>query len=235
MSMFDYYRPASELRCPVCVRPLREWQGKVGPRRSEAAPTSLCSTSGSHAAPSLAPLVSRIDWSTLQVTDGHYVDEELATRQSDLLYTAKLDGHPVGLYLLFEHQSTPDPLMAFRLLRYMVRIWDRWLGDHPSARTLPVIVPVVLAHAEDGWHEATSMGELYALPSELLSAVSGYVPMFAFVLDDLSRHTDEELRSRALAALGEVALGLFRWGRSGEEWLARLTSSAAACCGFHSS
>jgi hypothetical protein len=31
MSMFDYYRPASEQRCPVCTRILREWQGKDGP------------------------------------------------------------------------------------------------------------------------------------------------------------------------------------------------------------
>ena len=29
--MFDYYRPASDLRCPLCLRPLREWQGKDGP------------------------------------------------------------------------------------------------------------------------------------------------------------------------------------------------------------
>jgi hypothetical protein len=31
MSMFDYYRPAGELHCPVCRRLLREWQGKDGP------------------------------------------------------------------------------------------------------------------------------------------------------------------------------------------------------------
>jgi hypothetical protein len=29
--MFDYYRPAGEQRCPVCLRLLREWQGKDGP------------------------------------------------------------------------------------------------------------------------------------------------------------------------------------------------------------
>jgi hypothetical protein len=31
MSMFDYYRPTGEQRCPVCLRVLREWQGKDGP------------------------------------------------------------------------------------------------------------------------------------------------------------------------------------------------------------
>ncbi|MFC4311214.1 hypothetical protein ACFPN2_19100 [Steroidobacter flavus] len=31
MGMFDYYKPTSEHRCPVCQRPLLEWQGKDGP------------------------------------------------------------------------------------------------------------------------------------------------------------------------------------------------------------
>jgi hypothetical protein len=31
MSMFDCYKPAPELRCPVCQRFLGEWQGKDGP------------------------------------------------------------------------------------------------------------------------------------------------------------------------------------------------------------
>ena len=31
MSLFDYYRPASSQRCPVCGRPLTNWQGKDGP------------------------------------------------------------------------------------------------------------------------------------------------------------------------------------------------------------
>jgi hypothetical protein len=31
MSMFDYFRPACDLQCPVCLRALQEWQGKDGP------------------------------------------------------------------------------------------------------------------------------------------------------------------------------------------------------------
>jgi hypothetical protein len=31
MSMFDYFRPASQQVCPVCNRVLNEWQGKDGP------------------------------------------------------------------------------------------------------------------------------------------------------------------------------------------------------------
>jgi hypothetical protein len=28
MGMFDWYRPAGHLECPICLSPLREWQGK---------------------------------------------------------------------------------------------------------------------------------------------------------------------------------------------------------------
>jgi predicted transposase YdaD len=170
-------------------------------------------------------LIARIDWSTLHLTDGHYVDEDLASRQSDLLYTAQLGGTAVGLYVLFEHQSTADPLMPFRLLRYMVRIWDRWLADrggqeHP--KTLPAIVPVVLAHAEGGWTAPVSMQELYGIAPDILHAVQEHLPRFEMVLDDLSCQSDEELRAKAHAGLGLLALFLMRWSRNGTELLERL-------------
>jgi hypothetical protein len=31
MALFDWYRPAGELRCPACGRILTAWQGKDGP------------------------------------------------------------------------------------------------------------------------------------------------------------------------------------------------------------
>jgi hypothetical protein len=31
MSMFDWYQPATQLTCPECGTPLKEWQGKDGP------------------------------------------------------------------------------------------------------------------------------------------------------------------------------------------------------------
>ena len=31
MGMFDYYRPAAQLLCPICRQPLVKWQGYDGP------------------------------------------------------------------------------------------------------------------------------------------------------------------------------------------------------------
>jgi predicted transposase YdaD len=50
---------------------------------------------------------TRIDWQTLQLQPGAFVDESLQGSESDLLYTVQIDRHPSLLYCLFEHQSTP--------------------------------------------------------------------------------------------------------------------------------
>jgi predicted transposase/invertase (TIGR01784 family) len=75
-----------------------------------------------HAVPLLrsnlpAELAQRIDWSTLALQPGSFVDPELGLRHTDLLFSATLDGHGALLYLLVEHQSTPDPLMVARVDR----------------------------------------------------------------------------------------------------------------------
>lgn len=69
-----------------------------------------------------AELVSQIDWSTLKSESGSFVDPELRKTQSDLLFSATFAGRRCLLYVLFEHQRQEDPLMALRLLRYMMNI-----------------------------------------------------------------------------------------------------------------
>ncbi len=84
---------------------------------------------------------------------------------SDLLYSVAVGGRPTLLYLLFEHQSTVDPLMPFRLLRFLVRIWERWLGleENAGARILPAVVPLVLYHGREPWSAATELAEIIDL------------------------------------------------------------------------
>jgi predicted transposase/invertase (TIGR01784 family) len=94
-----------------------------------------------------ADLSRRIDWSTLEALPTRVVDQKLAEFRSDVLFRAELEGREVFLYLLLEHQSTEDPLMPFRVLVYMVKIWEHYLLVHPNTRRLPAIVPMVLHHA----------------------------------------------------------------------------------------
>src|SRR5689334_3764797 len=63
-------------------------------------------------------LLARTDLSTLRLVSGTFVDAELTQSQSDLLFSVQLGDKPALLYVLFEHQSTVDELMPFRILKY---------------------------------------------------------------------------------------------------------------------
>jgi predicted transposase YdaD len=172
-------------------------------------------------------LAARIDFQTLALCPGSFVDEALKERSSDVLYSASLDGHVALLYVLWEHQSTVEDLMAFRLLRYLVRIWQRWLEGQPNAKRMPVIVPVVLHHSETGWTAVTAFENLLDVSDEARAALGEHIVRFRFVLEDISHETDEALRARPMTPLGRLTLWCLRHAREPEglverlrEWLA---------------
>jgi hypothetical protein len=110
--------------------------------------------------------------------------------------------------------------MALRMLRYEVRIWDAWLKENPSAKRIPAILPVVLHHSPEGWTATVAFEAL--LDVELLAVVAPYVPRFQFILDDISAASDEDLRGRAMTALGRLVLWCFRHARTPEEFVRRI-------------
>jgi predicted transposase YdaD len=167
-------------------------------------------------------LVDRIDWSTLQTVDASAIDRDLRQLASDLLFRVEVDGDEAFIYLLIEHQSSSDPLMALRLLRFMVRLWDQWLGEHPGAPRVPAVVPMVVHHSASGWTAPVSFHELIALSPEALASVAAQLPSFTFLLDDLSTQAADQLGSRAMTALGRLALMCLARARHSPDLLAEL-------------
>ncbi len=167
-------------------------------------------------------IAARIDLSTLALCSGSFVDPVLGSRRSDLLFSVNLAEQKVLIYVLFEHQSTVDALMAFRLLQYMVRIWERHHQDHPEHKRLPPIVPVVLHHSRSGWSASTTFEGLLDVDEATLDALGEHTVRVRFVLDDISKATDESLQARAMTALGRVALWCLRHAREPDELIQRL-------------
>jgi len=162
-------------------------------------------------------LAARIDFASLTLCPGSFVNDELSQQHTDLLFSAPLAGRDTFFYVLFEHKSDPDALTAFQLLRYMVRIWEDFLKTRPNAKRLPAIIPVVLHHGEHGWATARSFQELLDVDQEVLDDLGELVPRFRFVLDDLGLESDEALRQRAMSALGRLSLWCLRHARSPEQ------------------
>jgi len=91
-----------------------------------------------------AEVAALLDLSTLEIGKDSFIDLDLQEHFSDLLYKVALhSGQETYIYVLFEHKSYPEPLIAFQLLKYMVRIWEQALKQEEAL--LPVL-PLVVYH-----------------------------------------------------------------------------------------
>jgi len=65
-----------------------------------------------------AEVAVQLDLTATELVNDSFVDTELQTHYSDLLYRVRLQGgRDAYVYTLFEHKSLPDELVAFKLLR----------------------------------------------------------------------------------------------------------------------
>ena len=55
---------------------------------------------------------------------------------------------PAVFVLAIEHQRRDERFVVLRQLGYTVRIWERWLRDHPGATHLPPVIPVVIHNGD---------------------------------------------------------------------------------------
>jgi hypothetical protein len=163
-----------------------------------------------------------IDFSTLSPEPTHFVDTKLRSRYSDLLFSVKVAGRQAFVYILFEHQSYTDRWMLLRLLEYRVRIWRAFLGKHPHAKRLPVILPVVLHHSKKGWHVASRFQALLDVDGRLWEAAERFVPGFEVILDDISHEDDAAIQARSVSAMVKLVLYLFRRCRTRDALIAGL-------------
>ncbi|MEV0028618.1 Rpn family recombination-promoting nuclease/putative transposase [Nocardia sp. NPDC050793] len=145
-------------------------------------------------------VAARVDWEGLELQSGSFVSKQLRSRYSDLLFRTRLDGYTAYIYLLIEHQSRSDPLMPFRMLDYLVSIWNHYLREHPDTRTLPAVVPLVVHSNHTGrrWTAPTELAELIDLDPPAREALGPHLPRFRFLLDDVAALDLPALRARDL-------------------------------------
>lgn len=93
----------------------------------------------------LPPELRRIcDLGTLRLESGSFIEEDLRAYYSDVLYKVKMIAGTGYIYVVIEHQSTPDSHMAFRLMRYAIAAMQRHLDA--GHKTLPLVVPLLFYH-----------------------------------------------------------------------------------------
>jgi predicted transposase/invertase (TIGR01784 family) len=130
-----------------------------------------------------------IDFSTIQLQQESFIDDKLKLQIADLLYSAEFSSQEGYLYLLLEHQSTPDKLMAFRILRYMVAIMEYHLKK-TKRDELPIIYPVIFYTGNRSYNYSTDLFDLFGARKELAKDIL-WQP---YQLIDLSKTPDEKLK-----------------------------------------
>ncbi|MCP4753003.1 MAG: Rpn family recombination-promoting nuclease/putative transposase [Proteobacteria bacterium] len=90
------------------------------------------------------------DWKVLRLAPGDFVGKALRNRRSDILYETKIDGRNSLFYIHLEHQRTSDRKMAYRMLVYMVNIWEQYRVQYPG-KDLPLVFPMVIYQGRTGW------------------------------------------------------------------------------------
>lgn len=174
-------------------------------------------------------LRERCDLTTLAMESGSFVEDDLRTQCSDMLYSVQTTAGKGYLYTLIEHQSRPEKLMAFRLMRYSFAAMQRHLEQGNDQ--LPVVIPLLFYHGRTSPYPYTTRWlDCFADP-ELAESVYRQ----AFPLVDITAMPDDEILTHKRVALlelvqkhirtrdmlelaGDIALLLNRWALPKEQF-----------------
>ena len=94
-----------------------------------------------HLPPALRQLC---DLDSLTLESGSFIEENLRAYYSDVLWALKTAAGEGYIYVVIEHQSSPDAYMAFRMMRYAIAAMQRHLDN--GHKTLPLVVPILFYH-----------------------------------------------------------------------------------------
>ncbi len=139
-----------------------------------------------------ATLRAVCDLDTLRLESGSFIEDNLRAHYSDILYslkTARGDGY---VYCVIEHQSSPDKMIAFRLMRYSISAMQRHLEQ--GHEKLPLVIPVLFYHGKiQPYPWSTNWLDCFdapALAKEIYSGTFGYLlhPTFNAVMSISTRH-----------------------------------------------
>jgi predicted transposase/invertase (TIGR01784 family) len=133
---------------------------------------------------------------TLRLESGSFLEDDLRPYYSDILYSLETTRGKGYVHVLIEHQSAPDKLMAFRLMRYAVAAMQRHLEN--GHKTLPLVIPVLFYQGRRSPYPwSMSWLDNFADPETARQLYSG-----AFPLVDITVIPDDDImQHRSIAAL----------------------------------
>jgi len=134
-----------------------------------------------------------IDCSTIRPQKDSFIQDNLKQQIADLLFSADFNGEKGYIYLLLEHQSTPDKFMPFRILKYVIAIMEEYLKKTGKKR-LPIVYPMIFYSGNQPYKYSTDIFDLFEGDRELAKDIL-WQP---YQLIDLSKMLDKNLKKDIL-------------------------------------
>ena len=128
----------------------------------------------------------KLDFKSVTYCQTTFIDEQLKLSQTDVLFKAQFEGKPVYFYILAEHESQVDSLIAFWLMKYMISIWDYHIKQHPGNKALPLpfILPLVFYTGGGDYNAQRQFWKLFGDHSLLMKETLEY-PFHLIEVDKL--------------------------------------------------
>ncbi|ATM74910.1 ISNCY family transposase [Serratia fonticola] len=177
-------------------------------------------------------LLQFCDLNTLKLESGSFIESGLRAYYSDVLYSLHTEQGDGYVYVLLEHQSSPDKHMAFRLVRYAIAAMHRHLeAGHDQ---LPLVIPMLFYHGQVTPYPYTmSWLEEFSEPELARQLYAGHFPLVDVTVipdDDIMQHRrmailellQKHVRLRVLAELKEQLVTLLLAGYTTKEQLISL-------------
>lgn len=127
---------------------------------------------------------------TLKLQPDSFIDERLKGHLVDILYSVNFGNKPGYIYVLFEHLSTSDEMIAFRLIKYMLNIMDHHIIK-TKGKKLPLVFPIVIYTGNAKYSAPKSIFDLF---EEKSLAEEVFLRPYKFI--DIKDIPDEELQQQ---------------------------------------
>ncbi|MFY9342789.1 MAG: Rpn family recombination-promoting nuclease/putative transposase [Planctomycetota bacterium] len=105
-------------------------------------------------------VVGAIRWRHLRAVPGTFVDEDLREQITDLMFAAPLRHGFAHLCTVLEHRRRHARWIALRMHRYVTQHLASWAAQHPRARLLPPVLPLVIHQGPRPFRAPSALSQL---------------------------------------------------------------------------
>ena len=135
-------------------------------------------------------IAERIDFDSIYISDSSYIDENLSSSFSDIVFHARLKDtkEDIEIGLLIEHKSYIEVYTIFQILYYLSSAWIKAIRKNEKPK---LIVPILFYHGKEKWEYSTINDYFNKLPAQFKK----FVPDFDFIFNNLQTMNDGQTKA----------------------------------------